>query len=172
MASRLAKTTAAGLVATGLGAGAIEKTGAWEGLLLYAYKDIVGVWTACYGETAGIREGMVFTQEKCDSMFLASLAKHEAGMRACLDAPDRIPDNVYVATVDLTYNVGVGAFCRSTMRRHLNAGRWVDACREHLKWVRAGGRVVKGLVNRRTDIMRYCLADTETVSLPARGPDA
>lgn len=131
--------------------------GAWEGLRLSSYQDIVGVWTSCYGETAGMGPGMRFTKDQCDVMFLGSLQKHEAGMRSCLTNPDAIPDPSYVAFLSFTYNVGTGAFCKSTLARRINAGDLKGACDQLMRWTRAGGKVVKGLVNRRSDERALCL---------------
>lgn len=142
---------------TGAGLLAIAVVGNWEGLRLYAYQDVVGVWTACYGETAGIKPGMKFTQAQCDVMFIGSLAEHEAGMRKCLAAPDALPEKSYVAFVSATYNIGVGAFCGSSMARKVNAGDIAGACDALMLWVRAGGKVVQGLVNRRTAERKLCL---------------
>lgn len=152
MATRLAKGSA-------LAGAAIALIGAWEGLRLYAYRDAIGVPTACYGETHGIRMGMKFTKEQCDEMFLPSIQKHEAGMRKCLKEPDAIPGSVYVSMVSLTYNVGPGGFCRSTLRIMLDQKRWRDACNTAVVFNRAGGRVLQGLVNRREDERRRCLKD-------------
>lgn len=142
---------------TGAGLLAIAVVGNWEGLRLYAYQDVVGVWTACYGETAGIKPGMKFTQEQCDVMFIGSLAEHEAGMRGCLAAPDTLPEKSYVSMVSVTYNIGVGAFCGSSMARKINAGDVRGACDALMLWVKAGGKVVQGLVNRRTAERKLCL---------------
>lgn len=142
---------------SGLGMLAIGFVGNWEGLRLYAYQDVVGVWTACYGETAGIRPGMKFTQDQCDIMLIGSLAEHEAGMRACLTAPDALPEKTYVAFVSATYNIGVAAFCGSSMKRLANAGNLPAACDALLLWVKAGGKVVQGLVNRRKAERALCL---------------
>lgn len=155
--TRLKKASAAVGVTTA-GALAIAVVGQWEGLRLYAYKDVIGVWTACYGETKGIKPGMRFTQEQCDVMFLGSLTEHEAGMRQCLTNPDAIPEPTYVALVSFTYNVGVGAFCSSTLRRLANAGDLRGACEQLSRWTRAGGKVVRGLVNRRQAERELCLS--------------
>jgi lysozyme len=155
--SRLKRTGAAAAL-TGAGMAAVALVGQWEGLRLYAYQDVIGVWTACYGETKGIKPGMKFTQAECDVMFIDSLTKHEAGMRACLKSPDTIPDPVYVSFLSLAYNVGTGAFCRSTLARKANAGDLAGACRELPKWNRAGGKVVKGLTNRRQAELKLCLS--------------
>lgn len=142
---------------TGAGMLAIAIVGNWEGLRLYAYQDVVGVWTACYGETKGIKPGMRFTRDQCNIMLIGSLAEHEAGMRRCLKAPDSLPEKSYVAFVSATYNIGVGGFCGSSMARRINAGDVRGACDALMMWVRAGGRVVQGLVNRRTAERKLCL---------------
>jgi lysozyme len=149
-------TGAAGAV-TALGILAVAVVGQYEGLRLYAYKDVVGVWTACYGETKGIRPGMKFTKEQCDILFIGGLERHERGMRACLKDPDAIPEKPYVAFLSLTYNVGIGGFCKSTVARRANAGDLRGACDALLAWNKAGGRVVAGLVKRRKSERNLCL---------------
>jgi lysozyme len=158
MASRLVKGTGIGAIAA-LGLLAIALIGTSEGLRLYAYQDVVGVWTACYGETKGIKRGMKFTGDECDVMFISSLTEHEAGMRACLRQPDAIPDKVYVAALSLAYNIGVGAFCRSSIPRKLDAGDWRAACGALLQFNKAGRplRPVRGLTKRRERERTFCL---------------
>lgn len=59
-------------------------------------------------------------------------------------------ERAFNAIVDFTYNLGVGRLQTSTLRRKLNERDW-DAAREQLMlWVRGGGRVLPGLVKRRT----------------------
>lgn len=147
------KTRLAGAV----GAAAIALVGAWEGLRLTAYRDVVGVPTVCYGETLGVKLGDKHTKAECDAILLASLQKHEAGMRKCLKRPDDLPAPTYVAFVSLTYNIGVGAFCRSTARKRLEAGDLMGACDAGTWFKKAGGQVIRGLVNRRAAEHRLCL---------------
>lgn len=47
------------------------------------------------------------------------------------------------------FNVGTGAFAKSTMLKKLNAGDQYGVCEELKKWVYTGGKVWRGLVNRR-----------------------
>lgn len=56
--------------ATVAGSLAVQTVGGFEGLKLYAYRDVIGVWTACYGETAGIKPGMKFSKATCDNMLV------------------------------------------------------------------------------------------------------
>lgn len=122
---------------TAAGALAITLVGGFEGLRLVAYRDPVGISTACFGETKGIRMGMTFTRAECDKMLLDSLIEHETGMERCITVP--LKDETHVALLSFTYNVGVGAFCKSTLVRKLNAGDTKGACDELMRWNKAGG---------------------------------
>jgi len=144
-------------LAGAVGVAAVALVASWEGLRLTAYRDAVGVPTICYGETRGVRLGDRQSKPECDAMLLASLRRHEAGMRRCLARPDSIPAKSYVAFVSLTYNIGVGAFCRSTAARRLNAGDLEGACDAATWFKKAGGRTLRGLVNRRKAEHRLCL---------------
>lgn len=137
---------------------AIALVGAWEGLRTVAYRDVVGVPTVCYGETRGVKMGDRYSKAECDAMLGAGLKDFEKGMRRCLKSPDKIPDKTYVAFLSFSYNVGIGAFCRSTLVRKANSGDLRGACKELLKWVNAGGKRIRGLVNRRKDELRICLS--------------
>lgn len=70
-----------------------------------------------------------------------------------------IPQGVFDAAVSLTFNVGCGATRKSTMFRKIRNGDYVGACNELPKWVRAGNKVLKGLVIRREKERELCLAD-------------
>lgn len=61
-----------------------------------------------------------------------------------------LDDNKRAALIDFTYNLGPGRLQTSTLRRRINQGNWVEAKRELMKWVRGGGKVLPGLVKRRT----------------------
>jgi len=157
MASRL-KNIAKGVTGvTAAGALAISLVGGFEGLRLTAYKDIVGIWTACYGETKGIKPGMKFSKETCNNMLIDSLVEHEQGMRRCLVNPDKVPVETYIANLSLTYNIGTGAYCKSTAARKLNAGDIRGNCEALTMFNKAGGKVVKGLVDRRAKEKALCL---------------
>lgn len=142
---------------TVVGGLSVATIGGYEGLRLYSYQDVIGVWTYCYGETKNAKPGMRFTKAQCDAIFIERLEQFEAGMRKCLVRPDSIPDKPYVAFLSLAYNVGVGAFCKSTLARKANAGDLRGACDELPKWNRAGGRVIRGLTIRRAQERKLCL---------------
>lgn len=153
MASRL-RQAVIGLTAAG--ALAVSTIGGYEGLKLNAYQDSVKVWTVCYGETKGVRKGDKHTKPECNAMFANRLVEFETGMRRCIKAPDSIPDKPYVAFLSLSYNIGTGAFCKSTLVKKLNAGDIKGACNELPKWSRAGS-LTNLLATRRASEKKMCL---------------
>lgn len=148
MARRLAMAGAAG-------AAAIALVGAWEGYRLYTYRDIVGVPTYCYGETRGAKFGKRYTLPECKNILKARLEEFHYHVNRCVKVP--MTDNQRVAFVSLAYNIGAGAFCKSSVVRYANQGKMDLACNAIKLYNRAGGRVIKGLVNRREAEYRYCM---------------
>jgi lysozyme len=145
-AMRVRKRTLAGAVAA-LAIAASPFVAQWEGLRTQAYQDVIGVWTVCYGETKGVEPGDAYTSAECEAMLDKELRQYAVNLGKCLKAP--MPEGAAVAFLSWSYNVGTGAACRSTAVRKANAGDLFGACNELLRWNRAGGRVVPGLVNRR-----------------------
>lgn len=136
-------------------AGLITLVGAFEGLRTYAYRDPVGIPTICFGETRGVEMGDVATVEECKKMLGDRLIEFARGVDKCLTAI--VPDKPYMAFVSLAYNIGTGAFCKSTVVKRANAGNLRGACDAILMWNKAGGRVLPGLVKRREAERKLCL---------------
>jgi lysozyme len=132
--------------------------GGWEGLRLTAYQDIVGVWTVCYGETRGVQPGDTHTRAECDAMLEREILAFREELGGCLTDLDELPVPMQVAFTSWAYNVGTGAACRSTLVRKANADDLAGACAELPRWNRAGGRVVRGLTNRRIAERDLCRA--------------
>lgn len=131
----------------------------WEGLYTKPYYDIVGVKTVCFGETAadGVDLNRSYTPAECRALLVKSLPKYDNGIKACVHRP--MPDSVHVAFISTAYNIGVRGFCNSTMAKRANAGDFRGACDALMHWDRAGGRVIKGLHNRRVAERSTCLKD-------------
>lgn len=55
----------------------------------------------------------------------------------------------FCAITDFAYNLGIGALQTSTLRRKINEGDWAGAKEQIMRWVRARGAVLPGLVKRR-----------------------
>ena len=126
-----------------------------EGYREKAYRDPVGIPTIGYGETKGVKMGDVTNPKKALEQLKVSIDEHGKGMASCIKVP--IAQNEYDAYISFTYNVGVGAFCRSTLVKKLNAEDYEGACAELLKWNKAGGKVLPGLVKRRQEEYKQCL---------------
>jgi lysozyme len=146
----------AGIGITAAGVMAIAAIGQHEGLRLVSYADVVGVWTACWGETKGIRAGMKFTKGQCDEMFIRRLDEFADGVERCVPAARGMPDARYIAHVSLAYNIGLGAYCKSSIARQQNAGNTSAACDAFLLYNKAGGVAWKGLTRRRQAEREMC----------------
>lgn len=127
----------------------------WEGKRNTPYADLVGVMTVCYGETRVAMRS--YSDAECTTMLEDALEDDFA--KPVLKCTPGLRDRPYqlAAAISLSYNIGSGAYCRSTAARRFNAGNWRGGCDALLMWNKAGGRVVQGLVNRRKDERRICL---------------
>lgn len=131
----------------------------FEGRSLEAYYDIVGVPTICDGITLGVEIGDVATAVECDALLVKEIQRHANGLSACVKDHIElmIPDAAGISLLSWTFNVGVGAACSSTLVRKLNAGDFIGACEQLPRWNRAGGKVIRGLSNRRGIERAMCL---------------
>jgi lysozyme len=125
-----------------------------EGYVGKTYLDAVGVPTIGFGETKGVKPGQTTTPTRALVQLLQSADEHAKGMSACIKVP--LHQHEYDAYLSFTYNVGVGAFCRSTLVKKLNAQDYDGACAELLKWDRAGGQALPGLTKRRQEEFKTC----------------
>lgn len=141
----------------------------WEGLVLYAYDDadastpkkriqygmkVAGTLTIGYGHTSAagppkVEQGMTITEREAEEILARDLFKYEQGVISAITARPTQPQ--FDAMVSLCYNIGPGAFAKSSLVRRFNAGNIAEAADAFLMWNKAGGRVLKGLENRRKD---------------------
>ena len=121
---------------------------------LIPYIDIVGVATVCYGETnVPMRK---YTAAECDALLRKDVARRFEALDRCITKTLTV--NQYAAVLSLSYNAGISAVCGSTLVRKINEGQPPSSwCLELLRWNRAGGKVVKGLTNRRQAELELCL---------------
>ena len=121
----------------------------FEGLRLKAYWDKDGkVWTIGWGHTRGVKQGMVITKAQAEQFLADDLAPIERHLTADL-GEDGVLQCQFDALCSFCFNLGIGAYMKSTLRKYVKAGRDDEADREFAKWVHAGGRVLPGLVRRR-----------------------
>jgi len=120
-----------------------------EGCKLKAYKCPAGIWTIGYGQTKGIKEGMVWTQNQADEDLVKTAL--EVLNRAIKYSPILTTVNMekQAAIADFIYNLGVGNYATSTLKKKVDVGDWVSAASEIKRWDKAAGKVLKGLTVRR-----------------------
>ena len=89
------------------------------------------------------------TMEEVDGILKRDLASFERGVeRYC---PVELTQGQFDALVSFAFNVGLGTLQRSTLRQKLLRGDKAGAGEEFLKYCMAGGKILKGLQNRRID---------------------
>ena len=135
----------------------------WEGKRNNSYRDMVGVWTICYGHTATAGPGQYKNDAECQALLVREIHDYRHGLHAYFTLQTktyRLPPARDVAYTSLAYNIGVRRAGRSTATRRLNSGDIVGGCAAITWWNRAGGRVVRGLVRRRKQEQSYCMTGT------------
>ncbi|GBU17326.1 MULTISPECIES: lysozyme [Methylobacterium] len=110
-----------------------------EGARLEAYRDSVGVWTIGVGHTSAagpptVRPGLTITPEECEAIFARDVARFARTVAQAV--PEDLPDHAFDALVSLCFNIGQGAFLRSTLLRRLRAGDRAGAAEAILMWNR------------------------------------
>lgn len=138
-----------------------------EGKRNVAYHDIShpkdGRYDAgCFGHTMPYSAGMKFTDAQCDKFLTADEQIAARGIAKCLsDKP--LPFGVAKSFVDTALNLGVGGFCKSSMRKKANAGDLAGACKSIELYVYSGGKDCRkrasncpGIISRRRDERALC----------------
>lgn len=125
----------------------------FEGLYLKPYLCPAGVATIGVGSTL-YEDGTPVTltdppisKERAISLLMLTLKRDylpAVQMLCKVDKPNQL-----AALTDFAYNAGVGALRASTLRKRVNAGDFDAVPAEFAKWVKGGGKVLKGLVIRR-----------------------
>lgn len=120
----------------------------FEGCFLTPYLCPARVWTCGWGSTGpDVFPGRPWTQEYADMRLENDAVKFAIGTLALCP---RLRGDQLSAIADFAYNLGLGRLRASTLRKKLNADDMEGAARELMKWIKAGGRVLRGLVIRRS----------------------
>lgn len=138
-----------------------------EGVRLRPYRCPARLWTIGVGHVMYPEQGKMkfedrmsfelrpednraFSKEEVDAILAKDLERFERGvLRYCPAAGTR--QGWLDALVSFSFNVGLGTLQRSTLRQKFNRGDIDGAAEEFMKFTKAGGKVLKGLVNRRND---------------------
>ena len=94
-------------------------------------------------------DNRTFTMEEVDGILKSDLARFERGVATY--CPVELTQGQFDALVSFSFNVGLGTLQRSTLRQKVLRGEMEDAADELLKYCMAGGKILKGLQNRRND---------------------
>lgn len=145
-----------------------------EGVRRRAYRCPALLWTqgvghVLYPEQAKLpmdqRRGFALKPEdfrvwddgEIDRVLAQDLVRFERGVaRLCPAALDH--QGIFDSLVSFSFNVGLGNLQRSGLRMKTNRREFEDAAEEFMKWTKAGGRVLPGLVKRRQDERALYLA--------------
>ena len=125
----------------------------YEGCKTTPYRCPAGLYTVGYGHVIG--NGLqlpdewnrTFSLGEIDELLRTDLARFERGvLRYCTVY---ITQSQFDSLVSFSFNLGLGVLQRSTLRQKLNRGDYDGVSKEFLRYTRAGGKVLKGLVRRR-----------------------
>ena len=121
---------------------------AFEGFSALPYKDVANLWTVGYGHL--IRQSEAFTrvsEQEAEDLLANDLFTAERAVLGLTKVT--LTDNQFNALVSFVFNLGSGAYQRSTLRSKINRGEYELSAGEFLKWIWAGGKKIKGLLRRR-----------------------
>ena len=123
----------------------------FEGFREIAYKCPAGIWTIGYGWTHGVKEGDTITEEKASELVEQEVIKIAEQVKDVLSEEvfAKLTENQVCALIDFVYNLGLGNFKESTLCKMIKNGQIMEAGNQFERWVKAGGKVLPGLVKRR-----------------------
>jgi lysozyme len=126
-----------------------------EGVRQKPYRCPAGLWTVGVGHLIGDGHSLpdswnrTFSLEEVYALLAADVARFERGVERLITIPLRQPE--FDALVSFAFNLGLGTLQKSTLRQKLNRGDKEGAVESLLKYNKAGGKILKGLDNRRKD---------------------
>ena len=142
----------------------------WEGFERNVYLDVAGLPTIGVGHLLtkdelsseriviggdAIDYTLGLTDQQVYDLLGQDLERFERVVNDSVE-PD-LAQNQFDALVSFAFNVGGGAFRQSTLLKRLNARDFADVPSQLRRWIRSGGRIVQGLVNRRENEIKLWL---------------
>jgi lysozyme len=151
------KKIVAFLISAGLITGVVKHEGFRDKAYIPVPGDVptVGVGFTKREDGTPVRMGDTITREQADARLKKELWSYRTGIGNCIMVP--VTENQADAFTSLSFNIGVSAFCKSTLTRKLNQYDYEGACAEILKWDKFQGKPLKGLTNRRQDEYKKCM---------------
>jgi lysozyme len=130
-----------------------------EGVRNKPYQCPAKLWTVGIGHLIGDGKTLpaswnrTFTNEEIDGILKSDLNRFELGVSKMLPNV-QLKQHEFDALVSFCFNLGLGCFQRSTIRQALLRGDKEQAMESLMKYCRAGGKILRGLENRRKDERR------------------
>jgi lysozyme len=130
-----------------------------EGVRNKPYQCPAKLWTVGVGHLIGDGKSLpaswnkTFTNEEIDGILKSDLNRFELGVSKMLPNV-QLKQHEFDALVSFCFNLGLGCFQRSTIRQALLRGDKEQAMESLMKYCRAGGKILRGLENRRKDERR------------------
>ena len=125
----------------------------FEGFSSSAYLDVVNIPTIGWGNTFyedGTKVKLGDQISKTDALkLLEVVANRDFADKIFPSIKVKVTQSQFDAMVSLAYNIGTGAFLKSTLLKKVNAGDFAGAGEEFLRWNKANGKEVLGLTRRR-----------------------
>ena len=127
-----------------------------EGVRNKPYQCPAKLWTVGVGHLIGDGKSLpaswnkTFTNEEIDGILKSDLNRFELGVSKMLPNV-QLKQHEFDALVSFCFNLGLGCFQRSTIRQALLRGDKEQAMESVVKYCKAGGKILKGLQNRRLD---------------------
>tara|TARA_R100001594_G_scaffold107562_1_gene142188 strand:- start:196 stop:642 length:447 start_codon:yes stop_codon:yes gene_type:complete len=127
----------------------------WEGWRESPYLCSASRWTIGWGSTWDINGAPIrpdhgnITRKEGEALLRREMRHVETAIDRLI--PSEMTDNMHGAVCSFAYNLGTGALQRSTLRSMILRGAYEDAADQFLRWVRAGGRILRGLQLRRAE---------------------
>lgn len=134
----------------------LELIGNAEGCRRDPYVCPAAKLTDGVGNTHGVKAGV----RKTDAQIAADWERNILEAERCVNSYGngrKLSDNTFSAVTSITFNAGCGAMQKSTMFQLLRQGQVVQACDQLSRWVYGGGKVLPGLVTRRSAEKQLCL---------------
>ena len=157
----MAKSSRMGIGSLVLSAAALAAIASYEGYRSTAYIPVpgdvptIGHGTTRYEDGKPVKMGDKVTPERARILLQHDANAFARAVQRC--APVPMYQHEFDAFASLAYNIGEGAFCRSTLAKKLNALDYAGACQEILKWDKFQGKPLRGLTLRRQKEHQLCI---------------
>lgn len=121
----------------------------FEGYSPFPYDDVIGVSTVGWGHVILDSDNLDYPlmPDEAETLLRNDLVKAERSVNQSVHIP--LANCRFDALTSLSYNIGASNFQKSTLLRRVNEQRHNEVRAQFLRWVNAGGKMIKGLVRRR-----------------------